>query len=365
MAPELSGLTSPRSRKSTGVDGRWRDWLIEIRSGSSLRDLRSTVLQMGYALLSSREPQLRGLIVLQDSRISASKVAQEREMMQRLFRPEVVQRIEFVRVDSSKDPGEWPLPAELRHADFLALLFGLVEKGTAAAVRGYTSAPGAGRDAVFERLIQTWLQHKPPESTTQIVSAAGVSYPTAAGVIKSLEQQDVIERGPGRAIQLKRFPWSEWRNWLARSSDTRKTVHYVSTTGLPRPYLQMVSRLQDMQRSDVAISGVLGAQHYVPEVNIVGTPRLDLVVAGQPGSFTDSDVRRLDASLDPRSSESRQSHVAVHFIGKRMDPGFEMSDGHQYASPGQCLADFYELGLDGQAQEIIQQLVERRSKATP
>ncbi|GAB3499989.1 hypothetical protein GCM10027399_25530 [Curvibacter fontanus] len=364
MDPEFTDLTSNRSRKGTGVNGRWRNWLIEIKSGSSLRDLRSSALQMGYELLSSRDSLLRGLIVLQDSRISPSKIAQEREMMQRLFRPELMQRVEFLRADSSKNPQEWDLPAELRNADFLAYLDGLAEQD-AAAVRGYTSAPGAGRDAVFERLIQTWLQHKPPESTMQIVSAAGVSYPTAAGIIRSLEQQGLIERGPGRAIQLGRFPWSEWRNWLARTSDTRKTVHYVSTTGLPRPYLQMVSRLQDMQRSDVAISGVLGAQQYVPEVNIVGTPRLDLIVAGQPGSFSDSDVRRLDASLEPRSGESRQSHVAVHFIGKRMDPGFEMRDGHQYASPVQCLADFYELGLDGQAQEIIQQLVERRSKITP
>lgn len=365
MDSEFSDLISPRSRKGTGVDGRWRDWRIEIKSGSSLRDLRSVVLQMGYDLLSSHQPQLRGLIVLHNSRISRSKVAQERELMQKLFRPELMQRIEFARMDSSKGASEWDLPAELRHPELLAFLEELADQDAAASIRGYTSAPGAGRDAVFERLVQTWLQHKTPESTMQLVSAAGVSYPTAAGVIRSLEQQDFIERGPGRSIRLKRFPWSEWRNWLARTSDTRKTVHYVSTTGLPRPYLQMVFRLHDMQRSDVAISGVLGAQHYVPDVNIVGTPRLDLVVAGQPGSFSDSDVCRLDASLEPRSGESRQSHVAVHFIGKRMDPGFEMHDGHQYASPVQCLADFYELGLDGQAQEIIQQLVEQRSKATP
>jgi hypothetical protein len=365
MTFDLGDLAPLRSRKSTVVDGRWRDWLIEIKSGSSLRDLRSVVLQMGYDLLSSHQPQLRGLIVLHNSRISRNKVAQERALMQMLFRPELMQRIEFARVDSSKGAIEWDLPAELRHPELLAFLEDLTDQDAAAAIRGYTSAPGAGRDAVFERLVQTWLQHKIPESTMQIVSAAGVSYPTAAGVIKSLEHQDFIERGPGRSIQLKRFPWSEWRNWLARTADTRKTVHYVSTTGLPRPYQQMVMRLQDLKRSDVAISGVLGAQHYLPDVNIVGTPRLDLVVAGQPGSFADADVRRLDASLDQRSGESRQSHVAVHFIGKRMDPGFEISDGHQYASPVQCLADFYELGLDGQAQEIIQQLVERRSKITP
>lgn len=349
------------SKKGAGADGRWHDWLIEIKSGSSLRDLRSSVLQMGYELLSSRASQLRGLILLQDSRISPSKIAQEREMMQGLFRPELMQRIEILRADSSKNPQEWDLPAELRNADFFAFLDGLAERA-AAAVRGYTSAPGAGRDAVFERLIQTWLQHTPPESTMQIVSSAGVSYPTAAGVIKSLEQQDLIERGPGRTIQLKRFPWSEWRSWLARTSNTRKTVRYVSTSGSPRPYLQMASRLHDMHRADVAISGVLGAQHYAPDVNIVGTPRLDLVVSGHPGSFSDSDVLRLDASLKPRSGESRNAHVAVHFIGNRLDPGFEMHDGHQYASPVQCLADFYELGLDGQAQEIIQQMVELRSK---
>lgn len=173
MTFDLGDLAPLRSRKSTVVDGRWRDWLIEIKSGSSLRDLRSVVLQMGYDLLSSHQPQLRGLIVLHNSRISRNKVAQERALMQMLFRPELMQRIEFARVDSSKGAIEWDLPAELRHPELLAFLEDLTDQDAAAAIRGYTSAPGAGRDAVFERLVQTWLQHKIPESTMQIVSAAG------------------------------------------------------------------------------------------------------------------------------------------------------------------------------------------------
>jgi hypothetical protein len=46
----------------------------------------------------------------------------------------------------------------------------------------------------------------------------------------------------------------------------------------PRSPEVLLQRLSELNRSDIAVGGVLGARHYFPGLDLVGTPRLDLVV---------------------------------------------------------------------------------------
>jgi len=105
---------------------------------------------------------------------------------------------------------------------------------------------------------------------------------------------------------------------------------------------------------------VLGAKHYFPKLDINGSVRLDLSVAGHPKAVELGFIRKLDAGLVRTNDPNQTGAIAVHFLGKRV-PAFEQEqNGMLWADPLECLADLYELRLDGQAQEMLHWLVDRR-----
>ena len=74
-------------------DGRYANWLIEVFPGSSLRDLRLAVLQLAYRLSQEDAQDLRGMVVLVDSRIRPSSVNNEMRRLRAVLLPDLVDRL--------------------------------------------------------------------------------------------------------------------------------------------------------------------------------------------------------------------------------------------------------------------------------
>lgn len=346
-------------------DGKWANWLIEIFTSSSRRDLRLAVLQLVYRLSQESSQDLRGMVVLVDSRISSEAVHTEMQMFRSVLRDDLFSRIDIFNglPTLEKFDHEFDAPQQLQTTEFHTYLLNLIQQETAPS-RPYGSAPGGGKDAVLEFLILSWLRSDGGLSTADVQRHVGVSYPTAAAVIKDLESSGYIERGFNRSVELKRFPWTEWRSWSARTITSRKTVLYQSTVRhLPTAESWVLIRLKKLGRDDIAVGGTLGAAKHFPMLDVVGTPRVDLVVLGEPRDMTEVDVARLDPTLERCTGNEAQASLAVHFVGRRKTSRF-LSDGDiLYADPLTCIVDMYELGLESQANEMLRHLVDARSKS--
>lgn len=339
-------------------DGRFANWLIEVFPGSSLRDLRLAVLQLAYRLSQDDAQDLRGMVVLVDSRIRPSSINNEMSHLRAVLRPDLVDRL--VIYNGADALRSYDAPPELLTHEFHGYLKSLITSETSP-TRPYGTTPGSGKDAVLEFLILSWLRVDGPMSTADLQRLVGVSYPTAAAVIKELEASGELRRGFNRSVELARFPWTEWRGWLARTVASRKTVLYRSVTNLPRPPVWAYSRLERLERDDVAVGGTLGAAIHFPKLDVVGTPRVDLVVLGEPKDLGDSEVARLDPSLERYKGKAAEAAVVVHFVGRRKTSPFTLENNVRYADPLNCIADLYDVGLESQANEMLRHLVNQRS----
>lgn len=331
-------------------DGRWDGWRVIVVASHNLRDLRGQLLTTAYGLKADGDPGSQALCLLVDSKITPARIEAELNLLRSVLRPGLANRIHLGRW--SRDGRTASVP-ELGHG-FRDWLADLARKQT-----GQIGGAGGSRHAVLGHLALSWLRQEGPLATSAIQAAVGASYPTVAQVLKRLEAQGVLQRFSDRRVELRRFPRDEWGRWIVAGRELRKTMVFVDPTGRGRTPEEMVQRLAKLGRDDVGVGGVLGAKHYFPRLDINGSVRLDLSVAGHPKAVDLGFVRKLDAGLVRTADPNRTGAIAVHFLGKRA-PGFEREqDGMLWADPLECLADLYELRLDGQAQEMLHWLIDR------
>lgn len=333
-------------------DGKWRNWWVEVITGHTLRDLRASFLGLAYLLSRYPESEMQALCVLTDSRITSERLDSEIQLLQDVMRPEISSRISIAQYGME---GKL-IGAPIIDDNFTAWLAELVRNEG-----NRTGLPGATQQTVFAYLIMNWLSNGTPLTRAAIQSASGASYPTVASALKKLEAMEILELRSDRRVELKRFPWDEWRRWVISSQESRKTVVFIDKTGKGRSTQSMFERLKRLGREDIAVGGVMGAKHYFPKLDISGNVRLDLTLLGNKRTANLDFVRQLDAGLVESRDSSEAGAVAVHFSDSRADNMFMRdSNGVVWANQVQCLVDLYELRLEMQAQEMLQFLVDER-----
>lgn len=318
--------------------------LIEVKGGvHAVRSLRSTLLELAYALFEA--PDLIGLLVLVDPDITTDRVDEERFLAGRVILPGVLDRLHIVIADAN---GYTSLPKALE-PEVRTTLDELVRD-----MRTRRAARIARPDYDFlikQILILSWLRGDGPLTADWICSVAGCTYPTFAEAIKPLAS--LIQRQSDRSYELARFPREEWARMVATSEKARSTIRYADTSGKPRTPEALVKRLDSTTRSTIAVGGVLGARHLEPELDLVGTPRLDLTLHCPDAAPDLSFVERLDPGLRRIDDPQQPAHLAIHFL-RRAEPLFETTTGpHAWADPVECLLDLHEARLDAQAEEFL------------
>lgn len=210
---------------------------------------------------------------------------------------------------------------------------------------------------IVKLLIHQWLTRRRPVATSWLSTAAGCSYPTVARVLKSLG--NLVERQSDRSVSLAYFPRPEFARLVANSERQRSTIRFVDRSGQPRTPGEHLRRLEALQPVGVAIGGVLGARHYLPGLDLVGTPRLDLSIHC-PGRRVDLGlIRSLDPALHREDDPQRPANVVVHAV-RHADPLFSPREGGlAWADPVECILDLYEARLDAQGAQLIDELSNR------
>ncbi len=325
-------------------DGRWKDVVVEIKSRvHSFRNLRASLLQMAYWL--AQEPTHRALLVLVSSRITDARLKAERALAAQTLKPEIFRRLTIVVERDSAFRG---VPEDLG-AGFHEWLSKLVRKETGE--RG----PRLSAEDVLVVMLHQWLLRKGLMTTEWIKQTVGCSYPTVAGTLRRLG--NMVERSSDRRVKLSGFPAEELDRLVANARAWRPTLRYADRSGQRRSPESLLRRAAKLGRSDLAVGGVIGARHYHPDLDLRGTPRLDLAVHSPEGRADLSFVEQLDPALERTDPRDGSVALAVHLV-RRREPLFQPGeDGIAWVDPLGCLLDLYDARLEAQAREFRDFLV--------
>ena len=189
----------------------------------------------------------------------------------------------------------------------------------------------------------------------QLEQLSGFSYPTVAGSLKKIES--FLRRHSDRRVELNSFPRDEWFRLIANSDNIRVPLGFFANR--PRSVEDLIGRLTEKSVKDVAVSGIIGAHHYLPGIDLIGIPRLDLTVHNWSIRKVEDYVRKLDPGLK-RAAAGEISQVVVHNL-YRPESFFIKKEDYFIADEVECLMDLHEARLETQALELLDHL-KRESK---
>lgn len=343
------------------VDMHWSnpagpDVLVEIRRTHTARDVREGLLALAYAIQSTPRPST-GVCVVLDSRLSWKRLEEELDRFRSIARPEMSRRIFLVRAETQREPfidGELP-----EHSDrFMHALRAAIHDETAA-----TSAKRVTRQQVKAVLVERWLSGLTPVTLAELRRLTGSSYQTASAALSELERLGVVTGERDGPIPLNGLRPIALMKLAEEHSLARKLVRYTDPTGEGRMPSAMANRLMSLRQKGVAgkaaISGVVGATRYFPDLDITAAPRLDV-------SVYDGDVRfmsRLDAGLMVVDDSKRKATVVLH-LQRDCRPDESATQEPDLAARLDCLADLEQMGLQAEARDFAHQLCEA-ARRTP
>jgi hypothetical protein len=211
-------------------------------------------------------------------------------------------------------------------------------------------------------LLHRLLTSGEPVTSEWLARTAGCSYPAVARALRPLGS--LLERRSDRSVVLRWFPKEEFARLVAVADRARSTVRFADQSGQPRSVESHLHRLEKLNLPSLAIGGVLGAKHYHPELDLVGTPRLDLSLHC-PGQRMNLDfIEELDPALKRVEDPLAPANLVVHAM-RQADAQFIPRDGGlAWADPVECLFDLHEARLEMQAAQFLQALQRKRPAKT-
>ena len=313
-----------------------------------LRGIRASLIEL--ARIVSNDPRRHGILLLDEPQISEHRLREEWKWARTLFRPEILQRITLViRHETKPDQVLGPLSVEEQDS-----IEEVAEHARQHAIRPMRRPSEAFFDILRVLLIH-WFRKSGPLTSKELSEQSGFSYPTIANALERLEPH--LNRHSDRSVEIRSFPKDAWFKLVAQTEKVRASQGYADRSGRPRPPEILLDRLRECGRGDIAVAGVLGARHYLPGLDLVGTPRLDLVVHAHARRVVEPArlLRQLDPALKP-AERGEPCQVVVHTLF-RPEPFFSQAEnGIRWADEVECLLDLHEMRLESQALEFVERL---------
>ncbi len=338
------------SQRHQAVEARPGSVSIAVKFGvDALRTLRTSLMQVAYAVMEG--PASHGYVVLVDSPITKERLCHEWARAATVLRDDVLDRLTICLLEKDRMIG---IPHDLAPATqrMLAAAADAKRAGKSHIVRTDYSF------VILKVLLHQWLISGDPVTMQWLAHTAGCSYPAVARALRPLGS--LLERQSDRRVALRWFPKEEFARLLALSGRARSTTRFADQSNVARSPESHVRRLEKLAPAGLAIGGVLGAKTYFPDLNLVGTPRLDLSVHC-PGHQMNLDfMEKLDPALKPVADPLTQAHVVVHAV-RHADPQFmPRLGGLAWADPVECLLDLHEDRLTLQASQFLEALENNR-----
>ncbi len=324
-------------------EGVW----IEVKTRlQAIRGVRDGLFQLAHAL--AEKPGLHGFLFLIDPSLTESRLFEEWEKVERIFRHDIISRLKIFVYKTGHIYGI-PTPPDPKLCDELKLI--CKDELTCDGI--LLPNPDFNFE-VIKILIYQWLMKKGPMTSNWIAETAGCNYRTVANTLESLG--NAIVRLSDRRVELRYFPKDDWARLIAISKKSRVTRRFIDSSGQPRSIESMLQRIKKMGHPEIAVGGILGARQFYPEIDLVGTPRLDLSVHCPDKNMDITFIELLDPALKREDAPDIPAVLVLHFI-RRRDSFFKIEpNGASWADPVECLLDLHEMRLESQALEFLNAL---------
>jgi len=342
-----------------------KEWWIEFKTGTrSTRDLRAQMISLVMNLHQSTEETSKkcAVLIIINPEMTETSIKEEWFLFHELIDSQYQDHLKLLiwldgEIDIVASSGNEDLPLE--------------------AIRGLIteeSKPKQGRlpqadfnHTVTTLLIKNFFEKNHFLKSKDLQHEAKCSYPTLQRILKKVDPW--LERDSSRSLRLKSFPDDLWWKLLSNAPSARHTVTFQDVSGQPRSIEGLIKRFQKLKNTDVAIGGVTAALHYLPKLDIVGSPRLDLTVhvnsiLHHPRQ-TFSALRiasQIDPGLEETSDPTAPVRLAIHYL-RRNNSDFikDESSGCWLADPVECLYDLHDARLTPQAEQLLNHLKQQRS----
>jgi hypothetical protein len=303
---------------------------------------------MDIARYSGGLPARRGILLLDEPKVSESRIRAEWDSIQAIFRPEILNRLALV-IHQKGAPDHIIGHLDRQEQDSISAI---IEHGRQQAFSPKRRPSEAFFD-ILRLLVIHWFRNSGPLTSKALCAQSGFSYPTVAASLEQLERY--LVRHSDRQVELRSFPKDAWFKLVSQAEKVRSSTGYADRSGKPRPPNILLERLRELGRDDIAVAGVLGARHYLPGLDLFGTPRLDLVVDAKNGRGSNEFLRRLDPALKP-VADGEPAQVVIHTL-YRPETCFKKAEkGELWADEVECLLDLHEMRLESQALEFVEHL---------
>ncbi len=326
--------------------------IVEVKSGvTAARGMRDALVSLSMTL--AEQKKINGYLLLIDPGLSKAFLEAELKRFKCALRSDIAERLQLVVVKGGRLTDGTRVISQDDHA--------ILQRALDMQEDRRTVLPSPNKqDEVFLLMLRQWVNGQGPMTSKWIEKMVGCNYRTVASAIDRLGH--AIRRDSDRSVSLKYFPEQDWGRLLAVIGKTRSTLLYADASDQPRSPESLLLRVTSLSRQDVAVGGVIGAKRYYPDLDIVGTPRLDLAIHC-PGKRVDlAFVQKLDPALDRTRDAHRPARLALHFV-RREDALFDRDqDGSQWADPVECLLELYNARLDQQARSLQEFLAMRGRK---
>jgi hypothetical protein len=333
----------PGYRANAALGDSFFEALIEPKE---VRRLRAAVTDLAHIV--SGHPKRRGILILDAPRITEARLLGEWSAMKSILRPEILRRLAMViSLEGTRNP-------------MVGRLSSLEDENVQTVIdharQPNHRKPNRPAEAFFDILrvlMVHWIRKSGAITSKELSEQTGFTYPTIAAALEKLEPH--LRRHSDRRVELQSFPRDAWHRLVAQSGKVRSTQAYADRSGRPRPLDVLLNRLREQVHEEVAIGGVLGARHYVPGLDLVGAPRLDLVLrSNRMGNERDL-VRRLDPALKP-AEQGEPAQVVVHTLYRPVSFFVKDRKGDRYADEAECILDLHDARLEQQAMEFLEKI---------
>lgn len=312
-----------------------------------LRRLRAGLMDAAR-VISTGMPR-RSILILEYPQISKERLHIEFAELPRLFRSEILDNLALVvRYEDGIEEIIGQLSSEEK--DALDAVTEHVRLHSPRPIRRPAEAFGD----ILRVLLIHWFRKHGPQPLKNLCQQTGFSYPTVASVLKRLAPS--LLRHSDRRVELRSFPRDEWLTLAVQAEKIRVSQGFTDRSGNPRSPEALLQRLRALERTDIAVGGVMGARHYLPEIDIVGTPRLDLVIHSRRGVIPPQLPRLLDPALVP-AKRGEPCQLVLHTLFRHESFFEASSDGLFWADEVECLFDLHEARLESQALEFLDGLL--------
>jgi hypothetical protein len=335
-----------QNQKMNFLEGKYSNIYVEKKYDlADVRALRNKFLEIAYTL--TEKSKCQSILILLDPKVTEPRIMEEWDKVNNSLLPEITKRLNIVIYHS----GKFSYSIKVLDKEIRDVLEKHISKQS---VKSGTRLQSANLYyEILKILVYRWMNDKGPISSTELSDLAGCSYPTIAEARKRLHKS--IETLSDRTFKLRHFPVDEWRKLLVESDQVRSTMWFADKSGLkPRDPESLLKRYKKIMIDDTAIGGVFGAVKYFRDLDITGSPRLDLTIHSS-GKMADLNfIGFLDPALEKVDKSNNAINLVVHFIRRKVPLFLKESSNINWADPVECLLDLHEARLESQAKEFLE-----------